>query len=195
MGVSDMPVWALASLGVLVVSAAAVDVKLGKVPNWLTYPAIVIGVAGNWLTGGVGLDGEGLGLLGALAGFATGFVPLLLCWLAGGMGGGDAKLMGAVGAIGGWQFVLSAMLYSFVVAGVMGVVVMVRRRLVRRTLRRVWQTLVLLVTPGARPADPTSKDSPTVPFALALCIGTAGAVAEALILGWLRQGSPGGMGL
>jgi len=164
----------------LVVSAAVIDLRFGKVPNWLTYPAVLVGLAGNSWPGGLHAGPGSLGLLGALAGLAAGFGPLLIFWLAGGIGGGDAKLMGAIGAIGGWRFVLAAMLYGFIVAAMMAVIVMVRKGLVRRTFRRVWQLLVLLVMPGAKPADP-SRDSPTIPFAVALCVGALGAIAELLL--------------
>ncbi len=183
----SMPVWALVVLGVLVVTAAGADLKLKRVPNWLTYPAIVAALAGHWATGGLGLKGERLGLAGSLAGLAAGFLPMLLCWLAGGLGGGDAKLMAAVGALGGWEFAISVMLYSFMAAALMGLVVMVRRRLVRRTLRRVWRTLVLLVVPAGRPVGPAEADSPTIPFAVAVCVGAAVAAAEVLVRSWLAQ--------
>ena len=176
-----MPIWSAAALGVLVVVAAAADLRAGKVPNYLTYPAILIGLAGHALAGGL-RGGQGqMGLTGALAGFAVGFGPLALCWLAGGIGGGDAKLMGGIGALAGWRFAIGAMLYGFIVAALMAVVVMIRRRAVRRTLRRVLHTMVLLISPGAKPADPTGPDSPTIPFAVALCVGTAAAMASAAI--------------
>ena len=173
--------WAAAALAVVLVSAAVVDLRYKKVPNWLTYPAIAAGLLGHGLCGWLaGSDGQ-LGLLGSLAGLAVGFFPLALCWLAGGIGGGDAKLAGAIGALGGWRLALSALVYGIIVAAIMAVVVMVRRRLLRRTLRRVWHTLVLLVSRAARPADPTSADSPTIPFAVALCVGAAGAMLEPLV--------------
>ncbi len=178
--------WSSAVIAALVVTAAVVDLRHGKVPNWLTYPAILIGLLGHavvgYASGGVFWGStEQMGLAGALQGFAMGFSPLLLCWLAGGIGGGDAKLMGAVGALGGWRLVLGAMLFGFVIAGLMAVVVMIRKRIVRRTVRRVWHTIILLIIPGARPADPTGPDSPTVPLAVALCLGTFVAMFELYI--------------
>ena len=66
--------------------------------------------------GGVGgRGGLDIGLAGSAAGFAVGFLPLLLVWLAGGIGGGDAKVMrGRV--LTGWRFTLAAMMYGFAAA-------------------------------------------------------------------------------
>ena len=182
--------WSSVVIAALVVTAAVVDLRCGKVPNWLTYPAILLGLAGHAVVGyasGGGFSGgvEQMGLAGALTGLAMGFSPLLLCWMAGGIGGGDAKLMGAVGALGGWRLVLGAMLFGFVIAGLMAVIVMVRKRIIRRTVRRVWHTVVLLILPGVKPADPTGPDSPTVPLAVALCLGTLVAIFEPNIRSFL----------
>jgi len=170
--------WAGAVLIALAVAAGAADLRTGKVPNWLTLPAAAVGLLAHALTGGIsGGDGR-LGLLGSLAGVGMGLVPLLLVWMVGGIGGGDVKLAGAIGALGGWRFALATLTYGIIAAVLMAVVIMVYKKLVRRTLRRVWHTLVLLVIPGARPADPTGADSPRIPFAVALCVGAAGALAE-----------------
>ena len=171
------PLWSAAAMVILMVTAAVVDLRCGKVPNWLTYPAILTGLAGHAVVGYAagnvfgGSDAQ-MGLVGALAGFAAGFFPMLLCWLAGGIGGGDAKLMGAVGALGGYKIALGVMLYGFIIAGLMAVALMTRKRIVRRTVRRIWHAVVLLILPGAKPADPTAPDSPTIPLAVALCLGT-----------------------
>ncbi len=187
-----LPAWSVAALIVLTVTAAVVDLRCGKIPNWLTYPAILIGLCGHAAAGyaaGGGIAGAGreMGLTGALLGLAVGCFPLLLCYLAGGIGGGDVKLMGAVGAIGGWEVALGAMLYGFILAGLMAVVVMIRRRIVRRTLRRVWHTILLILLPVGRPADPTGPDSPTIPVAVALCGGTLAVLLVPLIVPWAKS--------
>jgi prepilin peptidase CpaA len=182
--VAGLPLWALAALLLLVVAAAIIDVRTGKVPNWLTVPALAVGLAGHALTGGLHGDAEHMGLLSSLAGFGIGFGLMLIFQVAGGIGGGDTKLMGAIGALCGWQLTVSVMMYSFIIAALMAVVVMVRKRLVRRTLRRVWTALALAFG-GARPADPTSSDSPTVPVAVAFCLGTVAALASVLLRRWL----------
>ena len=183
-----MPLWSAGAMAALVVAAAAVDLRSGKVPNWLTYPAILLGLAGHALAGGLRGEGGQLGLTGAAAGLAVGFVPLLVCWLAGGIGGGDVKLMAAIGALGGWEFAIGAMLYGFIAAALMAAAVMIRRRVVRRTLRRIFHTMVLLITPGAKPADPTGAESPRSPFAVALCLGTVAAMVSAAV----KVGQSGG---
>jgi prepilin peptidase CpaA len=171
----------------MVVAAAVADIKTGKVHNVITYPAIAIGLIGHTLAGYLtGADGL-LGFVSALAGLAVGST-LILAWLAGGVGGGDAKLMAAVGALMGARFTIAAMFWGFLAAAAMALAVMIRKRVVIRTLVRIWRFLCLAVTPG-KPASPVLADSPRVPFGLALCIGAAGAViqelagAENLILG------------
>ena len=59
-------------------------------------------------------------------------------------------------------------------------VVMLRRRVARRTLSRILRWLYLLFSP-ARPADPATEESPKIPFGLALCIGSGVALADVLI--------------
>ena len=171
--------WAYAVVGVAVIVAAVWDVRTGKIPNWLTYPAIVAGLVGHTLVGGLGDSETSLGLAGSLAGLATGFGPLFVAFLAGGIGGGDAKLMGAIGALTGWRFTLSAMLYGFLAAAVVAMVVMLRKKVFLRTLVRVGRFFLLALKPRGL-ADPASADSPKAPFGLGLCLGTLVALIEVL---------------
>jgi len=185
--------WAYYVLAVVLVAGSYTDLRYEKIYNWLTLPAVLVGLAGHAVVGG--LAGENqlqLGLAGSAAGLAVGFLPLMVAWLAGGIGGGDAKLMGAVGALTGWQFTLAAMMYGFAVAAVMAVAVMIARRVTRTTVRRMWRSLVLIVR-ARQVTDPATPESPKIPFGLALCIGAGitlievlvrGPVASKLLLGW-----------
>ena len=175
--------WCYGVLAVALVLSAVTDVRSGKIRNYVTYPAIAVGLLGHTLVSGLWpADDLRLGLLGSLGGFAAGFAPMLLAYLAGGIGGGDAKLMGAVGALAGWRFAIAAMFYGFAVAAVMAVFVMLKHRVARRTIARVARFALLLATPS-RPADPATPDSPKVAFGLALCIGAALALVEAMLQG------------
>lgn len=177
-----LPPWTMAVLVVLLATAALVDLKVGSIPNWLTYPAILIALGVHTATGGFGMSGGKLGLAGSLLGMAIGFAPLGLCWLAGGIGGGDAKLMAAIGALGGPTLAIGSLFYACVVAAVMALIVMVQKRIMKQTIKRVWHTLALLMAPRQlKPADPTTAESPKIPFAVALCLGAAIAVLDILL--------------
>jgi len=71
-----------------------------RIPNWLTYGSVVAALAARALLGWPGIKG---GLIGLLAGGGVFFLLFAL----GGMGGGDVKLMAAVGTwAGGAQTVV-----------------------------------------------------------------------------------------
>jgi len=80
--------------------AAASDLRSKKIPNTLTVSAAVAGLIFQIIKGAI--EGGGYGALTgvgiSLGGFATGFGILLVLWLMGGGGGGDVKLMAALGA-------------------------------------------------------------------------------------------------
>lgn len=71
--------------------AAAYDLGARRIPNFLTGPAFLLGLACNFLYGG--WPGVQDGLLGSLI---LG-VPFLLLFIFAGGGAGDAKLMAAIG--------------------------------------------------------------------------------------------------
>ena len=86
------------------------DLKYRKIPNWLTVSVFVLGFVFHIATSGLA------GLTFALGGFAAGFLPLLVLWLIGGGGGGDVKMMGALGAWLGAPITLIVFLGSAIVA-------------------------------------------------------------------------------
>ena len=74
------------------------DIRTGKIPNALTYPLWVFGWVYALLAAGRS------GLVDSFSGFFLAFIPCFFLYLAGGFGGGDVKLMAAVGALMGWRF-------------------------------------------------------------------------------------------
>ncbi|NJL31641.1 MAG: hypothetical protein HC898_08430 [Phycisphaerales bacterium] len=97
----------------------------------------------------------------------------------GAVGGGDVKLMAAVGAISAsWECVLGTTLYGMIIGFIMAVAVMVQRGLVRQTMQRLWVAMVT-VRAGVKHELPT--DSPRLPYALAFAIGGLLAGAEHLL--------------
>lgn len=90
--------------------AALTDWRAGKVPNWLTYPLLVLGpLAYGIAHGSSGAISSVLGI------FVCGLVPMLL-WFQGAVGGGDVKMIAAIGAVMGPLRGLEVELISLVVA-------------------------------------------------------------------------------
>jgi Flp pilus assembly protein protease CpaA len=154
--------WALALAFTL--SAAWLDWHTRRIPNWLTVSGIVAGLVLNSIAGGRygavrSLEGAGLALGLMLP-------PVLLE----GMGAGDWKLMGAVGAIMGWHPLFFVLLMSVLTSGLMAAFQMIVSRRVKRTMLNVLRLAAGIATFGAR-LDPTiSIDNPTllkVPFGVA----------------------------
>jgi len=69
------------------------DLKTGRIPNWITVPGAVLGLALQSYHDGF------QGALSSLVGAALGVGIFMVLYLAGGMGAGDVKLFGAVGAL------------------------------------------------------------------------------------------------
>ncbi|MDP6544006.1 MAG: A24 family peptidase [Phycisphaerae bacterium] len=174
--------WAYGVLVVVLVAAAIDDIRTSKIHNWITYPGVLVGLIGHYYFGGIDLHGQPLGLVGALIGLVAGFGPMFVIWRIGGVGGGDAKLMGAVGALAGWEFALASLFYGIAIAGLMAIFVVLRRRIFRRTLGRIWQFIVLVMM-RAKPGDPSEADSPTIAIGLALSIGAALELIDVLLGG------------
>jgi len=86
--------------------AVITDLRDGRVYNWLTFPAILLG----WLLNLYlhGLSGLGYSVVATLLG--------IMLYMPGGLFGligmGDVKLLGALGAIGGSNYVVNIFLYS-----------------------------------------------------------------------------------
>lgn len=114
-------VLASSALG-LAVWAGWLDWRSRRIPNWLTVPALGAGLAVNalaWRWAGTkqALEGAGLGL-----------AILLPFVLLRGLGAGDWKLMGALGAWLGPSRLIVVLFGTVFIAGVMAIVQMVRHR-------------------------------------------------------------------
>ena len=144
--------------------AAATDLRSRRVPNWLTVPGLLIGVAANtWLSGWSGLKAS---LLGAVVGLAL-LLPFVLLRS---LGAGDWKLAGALGAFTGPSILVDLLLGSVLVAGVMAMALVIYKRRTRETMHNIGHILVSLVT-FRLPGERVSLDNPEslkVPYGVAL---------------------------
>jgi prepilin peptidase CpaA len=102
------------TLAVLAV-ATYTDLRSRRIPNWLVFPFLAVGlVVSGWIGGWAGLGRSLEGL--ALAGFLFGIFFVL-----GGMGAGDVKLCAAIGAWVGPKQILFALVLTGIVGGIMAV--------------------------------------------------------------------------
>jgi prepilin peptidase CpaA len=164
---------AIASVG------AVKDFRGHRIPNWLTYSGLLVALLVRLGLGWTELRG---GLLGML--FAGGIFFLL--FLLGGMGGGDVKLMAAVGAWVGLAHVGILLIMSAIAGGLLAVgYVLVHKRMFE-SLRNVVELVRHHLTEGLAP-HPTlnvqQAGTLRLPYGLAIAIGTFYCVGNAF---WWR---------
>ena len=155
-------------LSSILIAAAIIDVRVRKIPNLLTYPTMVTALAYHFAMNG--LDG----LIFSAEGMALGIGIFILPYLMGGMGAGDAKLMGVVGAVMGPRGVFVASLATALVGGIMALALMlIHYKYGKGFILRSAATLKTLVVTGKYIPIPTGSDEPkpTLCYGLAIAIG------------------------
>jgi prepilin peptidase CpaA len=150
----------------LALIAGWTDLRSRRIPNWLTVPGLLIGIAGNVVLSGWG------GLAHSLKGAALGLALLFPFVMLRSLGAGDWKLAGALGAFTGPAALIDVLLGSVFVAGLMAVALVIYKGRVRQTMRNIGHILVSLVTfqlPGSR-VSLDNPDSLKVPYGVALAL-------------------------
>ncbi|HEX4744032.1 MAG TPA: prepilin peptidase [Candidatus Limnocylindria bacterium] len=129
------------------VTVMVTDFRSHRIPNVVTYPTIVLGLILSALAG-LGAVFQ-TGFLDHLAAVVLGFALLYPFYAAGGLKAGDVKLLMAVGALRGTQFLLVSTFYGVMLGGLVALVVIVLRRFARpapgeepNTMRKVLKTWI-----------------------------------------------------
>lgn len=149
-------------LFLLLISSAVTDIKSNSIYNSQTYTAIVLGFVLNFIGAGW------VGVIGSIGGFVVGFALLFVFYLAGGFGAGDVKLLAAIGALKGVDFVLWTMVYSALVGGLMAFAVIIWNGVFWKTLKSCFQ-LVLHPVRAGRELHATPQLY--LPYGVAISIG------------------------
>ena len=158
------------------VAACAFDVARQRIPNALTFGAAAAALVTAAVTGGV----SGFGA--SAAGWMTGLALFLPVYALGGMGGGDVKLLAALGAWLGPVMVFYAALYTGIAGAALAVVLMFTHQCARQTLTNInllllhWRVCGLTAAPSLTLEN---SSSPKLAYALPILIGTVAAL-------WLR---------
>lgn len=152
----------------LVVSAALIDIRSRRIPNWLVLPFLVAGVVFGVSQGGMpGLEKS----LGGIA-LAAGSMGVL-CWLRA-MGMGDLKLCAAVGAWIGFSQLGLALIVTAIAGGVMAIVAGALKGSAAKAFDGAGDLLFGFRELGFRPNPAFALDNPCrqkIPYAPAIAIG------------------------
>jgi len=148
------------------ICAGIMDWRYRRIPNWLTVSGLVAGIGVNTaLLGWAGMKGA---LLGAALGLGLLFPFVLLRSL----GAGDWKLAGALGACLGPQQLVTVLMGTILVSGVMALVVVIWKRRLVQTLRNIIRMLAAFFR-LRMPGPEVSLDSPQstkIPFGVAMAL-------------------------
>ena len=160
-------------LGGILIIAVFTDIRSQRIPNILTYSGMLIALSFHVL--GAGLNG----LLFSLAGLALGLAFFILPYLMGGMGAGDVKLLGVVGAALGPKGVFAAALCTALVGGVYAVALMlIKYKDCKGLIARYATTLKIFAASGQLYTLPAAENEnpPKLCYGVAIALGTLGAV-------------------
>ncbi|MDY6790506.1 MAG: prepilin peptidase [Thermodesulfobacteriota bacterium] len=151
----------------LVLTSFLTDITKKKIYNIQTYPSMALGL----ILGYAG--GAGHGILMSLAGLFTGLALLFIIFLTGGMGAGDVKLLGAIGALKGTVFVLWTMFYTGLIGGMMAFALLIWKGRLLATFKNM---VTLLRHPLKAHRMQKPEERIYLPYGVAISLGSVWAL-------------------
>jgi prepilin peptidase CpaA len=151
------------------VVAAITDVRDRRIPNRITYPAMIAGLALQIASSGWH------GIVQSLAGGLLFGGVFFLFYMVRAMGAGDVKLAAALGCIIGPASSWQVMFFTAVAGGALAIIVMVATGRVLRTLRSTLAVVGFHALHGLRTHPVVNLDNPSavrLPYGLAFAAGT-----------------------
>ena len=170
-----MPVVQFAAVGIGVV-ACVTDLRSRRIPNALTVTGAAAGIGYHLWTGA--LAGLSFSALGWLVGALIFIVPFALR----GLGGGDVKLLAALGAWLGPEEVFWVALYTGVAGGVFAIVTAAMSGYLRQMLSNIWLLLCHWQVAGLKALPEITlegSNGPKLAYAVPILCGMGAAL-------WLR---------
>jgi prepilin peptidase CpaA len=146
------------------------DLRTRRIPNLLTFPATALGVIAATVAHG------GPGTLSSTIGLIVGVMLFFPLFALKGLGAGDVKLMGALGAWVGATMVLGVAFYTTLAGGLLAVALIVKHRYGGQAVRNLWLLLTHWRVSGLRPLDALTLETskgPKLPYALPIAVGLA----------------------
>lgn len=158
--------------------AAATDLARGRIYNWQTVPALLLGLAVSaWLAGWGGLGDSLLGATGGL--FFYGWMFAL-----GIMGGGDVKWLMALGAWGGLHYAQEVAILGLLLGGVMALGLLIVTGRFVNFARRMMRFLLTLFVRELELEMPQVDRKFTMPFGVPIGIAAVWSAYSHPLLSW-----------
>ncbi len=151
----------------LALTSFITDILKKNIYNMQTYPSMALGLILGYAAGG------GHGILMSLAGLFTGLALLFIIFLAGGIGAGDVKLLGAIGALKGTVFVLWTMFYTGLIGGVMAFALLIWKGRLLSTFKNLF---TFLRHPVKAQRDQKPEERMYLPYGVAISLGSVWAL-------------------
>jgi len=164
-----METWLITCLLSVLVVAAVSDLMVNKIPNLLTYPTMALAIIYHGVTKGP------VGLLFSAGGLVVGIALLILPYLVGQMGAGDAKLMGAVGAVLGPEGVFVAFLLTALTGGIYAIIVLIYHYRYSWHLVKRWAKMIkifILTKQFVYICSDNKYTKPMLCYGIAISLGT-----------------------
>jgi prepilin peptidase CpaA len=155
---------------VVAIAGSMTDLWVRRIPNVLTFGAAA-GATGFYL---VGSGWTGLGF--AVSGWLVGGLMFLPLFALRGLGGGDVKLMAALGAWVGPGMAVWVALYTALAGGVFALLVALARGYTKQAFRNIWSMLSYWRIAGLRTHPVLTVDSAgavRLPYAVPIAVGLA----------------------
>jgi prepilin peptidase CpaA len=161
---------------VVLIVAVVSDIRGRKIPNWLTYSSMIVGLIYHTSTKGLA------GLLFSIEGVFLGMGLLIIFYLMGGMGAGDAKLMGAVGGLLGPKGVFMAFLFTAIMGGIYALLLLTIHGFLKETAKRYGRIVkTFLFTHQFIPIpSPKTEKKPRLCYGVAIALGTLISLASGI---------------
>lgn len=137
-----------------------------KIPNVLNASLAIAGLALFFY-----VDGWP-GLLSGLAGLALGLSLLMIPWFMGGMGAGDVKALGALGALLGPRPLIHVFVYMGLIGGIMAILHYLLERNIKEKANEWSESIkATILTQDPTLIVPTKTESLRFPYAAAIAFG------------------------
>lgn len=151
-------------LTIICTIALITDIKKNKIYNWLTLPTLVLGLCfslGSWAH-----------FFQSMAGIVSGLILLGWIFALGHMGGGDVKLLMALGAWLGFRPIIEIVILSIVIGGVLAVIQLFIKKELLNFFQKLQVFFASILVKEMKTLTPNWNTKTKLPFAIAISLST-----------------------